>query len=147
MCPVCTVTVIAGLGISRLLGIDDLITAIWIGGLILSLSFITIDWIKKKWPKLKLKYYYFPTFILMYLFVFIPFKLNGTIGIVRNTMWGVDKIILGIIIGSAALLLGVLTDKYQRVKFKKIFFPFQKVFFPVLALIITSLIFYLITAG
>ena len=147
MCPVCTVTVIAGLGISRLLGIDDLITAIWIGGLIFSLSFFSIDWIKKKWPKFKLKYYYFPTFILMYLFVFIPFKLNGTIGIVRNTMWGVDKIILGIIIGSAALLLGVLTDKYQRVKFKKIFFPFQKVFFPVLALIITSLIFYLITAG
>ena len=145
MCPVCTVTVIAGLGISRLLGIDDLITAIWIGGLILSLSFITVNWIIKKWPKLKSKYYYFPTFVLMYLFVLIPLKLDGTIGIVRNTMWGVDKIILGITIGSAALLLGALADKYQRVKFKKIFFPYQKVVFPVLALIISSLVFYLIT--
>ena len=141
MCPVCTVTVIAGLGISRLLGIDDLVTAIWIGGLILSLSFITINWISKKWPKLKSKYYYFPTFVLMYLFVLIPLKLDGTIGIVRNTMWGVDKIILGITIGSAALLLGALVDKYQRVKFKKIFFPYQKVVFPVLALIISSLVF------
>jgi len=145
MCPVCTVTVIAGLGISRLLGIDDLITAIWIGGLILSLSFITVNWISKKWPKLKSKYYYFPTFVLMYLFVLIPLKLDGTIGIVRNTMWGVDKIILGITIGSAALLLGALADKYQRVKFKKIFFPYQKVVFPVLALVISSLVFYLIT--
>ena len=145
MCPVCTVTVIAGLGISRLLGIDDLITAIWIGGVILSLSFITVNWISKKWPKLKSKYYYFPTFVLMYLFVLIPLKLDGTIGIVRNTMWGVDKIILGITIGSAALLLGALADKYQRVKFKKIFFPYQKVVFPVLALVISSLVFYLIT--
>ena len=81
----------------------------------------------------------------MYLFVLIPLKLDGTIGIVRNTMWGIDKIILGITIGSTALLLGALADKYQRVKFKKIFFPYQKVVFPVLALVISSLVFYLIT--
>jgi hypothetical protein len=145
MCPVCTVTVIAGLGLSRLLGIDDLVTSIWIGGFILSFSFITINWISKKWPKLKSKYYYFPTIIIMYLFVLIPFKLDGTIGIIRNTLWGIDKIIFGIIIGSIALLTGALTDKYQRRKFKKIFFPFQKVVFPVFALIITSLIFFFIT--
>jgi len=145
MCPVCTVTVIAGLGISRLLGIDDLITSIWIGGLILSLSFITIDWIKKKWPKLNSKYYRFSTFILMYLFVLIPLKLNHTIGIIRNSFWGIDKIILGIIIGSIVFLAGAWADKYQRKKFKKIFFPFQKVVFPVLSLVITSLVFYFLT--
>ena len=145
MCPVCTVTVIAGLGISRLLGIDDLITSLWIGGFILSFSFITITWIGKKWPKLKSKYYYFPTFILMYLFVLVPLILNHTIGIIRNTIWGIDKIIFGITIGSIIFLIGVLADKYQRKKFKKIFFPFQKVVFPVLSLIIVSLIFYFIT--
>lgn len=145
MCPVCTVTVIAGLGISRLLGIDDLVSAIWIGGLILSLSFVTVAWIGKKWPKLKSKYYYYPTFVLMYLFVLIPFKLDGTIGIIRNTIWGIDKIIFGIFIGSVALLTGALADKYQRKKFKKIFFPFQKVIFPILALLIASLVFFFLT--
>lgn len=145
MCPVCTVTVIAGLGISRLLGIDDLITSIWIGGFILSFSFITIAWIAKKWPKLKSKYYYFLTFILMYLFVLIPFKLDHIIGIKLNTIWGMDKIVFGIIIGSIVFLAGARADKYQRGKFKKIFFPFQKVVFPVLALVVTSLIFYFIT--
>ena len=145
MCPVCTVTVIAGLGISRLLGIDDLISSIWIGGLILSLSFITINWIGKKWPRLKSKYYYYPTFVLMYLFVLIPLKLNGTIGLIRNTIWGIDKIVFGIIVGSVVFLIGALADKYQRKKFKKIFFPFQKVVFPILALIIASLIFYFVT--
>ena len=145
MCPVCAVTVIAGLGISRLLGIDDLITSIWIGGLILSLSFITIDWIKKKWPKLNPKYYRFPTFVLMYLFVLVPLKLDHIIGIYRNTIWGVDKIIFGIIVGSVALLTGAWADMYQRKKFKKIFFPFQKVVFPILALVLISLVFYFLT--
>jgi hypothetical protein len=145
MCPICTVTVIAGLGISRLLGIDDVVSAIWIGALILSLSFVTNNWIKKKWPKFQPKYYYFPTFILMYLFVLIPLKLDGTIGIIGNTILGIDKIIFGIIIGSVVLLIGGLADKYQRRKFNKIFFPFQKVVFPVALLILVSVVFYLIT--
>lgn len=145
MCPVCTVTVVAGLGLSRLLGIDDLVTSIWIGGFLLSFSFITINWIAKKWPKLNSKYYYFPTIILVYLFVLIPFKLDHVIGIKLNTIWGMDKIVFGITAGSIVFLIGVWADKYQRIKFKKIFFPFQKVVFPVLALLITSLIFFFIT--
>jgi hypothetical protein len=81
----------------------------------------------------------------MYLFVLIPLKLDHTIGIYKNTILGIDKIIFGIIIGSVALLLGSLGDKLQRRKFKKIFFPFQKVVFPVLLLIIASVIFFFLT--
>ena len=148
MCPICTVTVIAGLGISRLLGIDDIVSSIWIGGLILSLSFITIDWVHKKWPNWKFGigiYWKLIVIVLMYLFVLIPLTLDGTIGIYRNTILGIDKIIFGIVIGSLGLLAGGLLDKYQRVKFKKIFFPFQKVIFPVVALIILSVVFYYVT--
>jgi hypothetical protein len=151
MCPICTVTVVAGLGLSRLLGIDDLITSLWIGGFILSFSFITIDWIKKqKWYKRFIgttveRFTGSTVFILTYLFVLIPFKLNHTIGIARNALWGIDKIILGITIGSIVFLVGVYADKLQRKKFKKIFFPFQKVVFPVVALLATSVIFWLIT--
>jgi hypothetical protein len=145
MCPVCTVTVIAGLGISRLLGIDDTISSIWIGGLILSLSFITITWIAKKWPKFNPKYYTVPTFVLMYLFVLIPLKEGHIIGIVGNTILGIDKIVFGIFVGSITLLAGAFLDKLQRKKFPKIFFAFQKVVFPIVALIISSVIFYYIT--
>lgn len=145
MCPVCTVGVVAGLGISRLLGIDDVVSAIWIGAFVLSFSFITVDWIKKKWPKIDRRFYTVPTYVLMYLFVLIPLKLDGTIGIIGNSLWGVDKVVLGIVIGSLTLLLGGYADKYQRVKFKKIFFNFQKVIFPIVALIILSVVFYYIT--
>jgi hypothetical protein len=148
MCPICTVTVVAGLGISRLLGIDDLVSSIWIGAFILSFSFITITWIIKKWPNWKFGasiYWKLIVIVSMYLFVLIPLKLSGVIGIYRNTFLGIDKIIFGIVVGSAGLLVGAFADKYQRTKFKKIFFPFQKVIFPVVALIILSVVFYYIT--
>ena len=74
MCPVCTVTVIAGLGISRFLGIDDAVTSLWIGGFILSFSFITINWIDKKWPRLKVQRFRLPIIALMYLLVIINFQ-------------------------------------------------------------------------
>lgn len=142
MCPVCTVTVVAGLGISRLLGIDDLITSIWIGGFILSFSFITLDWINKKWPRIKISKFKVPFIALFYALTIGFLKVDGSIGIKGNKLWNLDKILLGIIIGTAAFFLGIWADKFERVKFKKIFFPFQKVVFPVLGLIIASLVFY-----
>jgi len=135
MCPVCTVTVIAGLGISRLLGIDDLVTSIWIGGFILSFSFIFYNWLIKKWPKLKATYGLYITIILMYAMALLPLAKTPTI----------SRILYGTAVGSGVFLLGVYADKIQRKKFKKIFFPFQKVIFPVLALLITSIIFFFIT--
>src|SRR3972149_8560098 len=48
MCPVCTVAVAAGIGLSRWLGVDDTITGLWIGGLIVALIWWTINWLNKK---------------------------------------------------------------------------------------------------
>lgn len=145
MCPVCTITVIAGLGISRLLGIDDAITSIWIGGFILSFSFVTINWLNKKWPKIHVSRFKIPIILAMYLLVLIPLYLNHSIGLVYNRLWGIDKILLGTIIGSTAFLAGIWADKKEREMRKKILFPFQKVVFPVLGLIISSLAFYFLT--
>jgi hypothetical protein len=160
VCPVCTVAVIAGLGISRELGVDDIVSSIWIGGLILSASFWTIDWIEKsKWREKIYKHVCkfkcgmtenqalkFWTILLMYLLVFVPLFFTHTIGLPRNTLWGIDKIILGTIIGSVMFLVGMWVDKAIR-KFhdSKQLFPFQKVVFPVLSLIISSLVFYFVT--
>lgn len=145
MCPVCTVTVIAGLGISRLLGIDDLVTSLWIGGFILSFSFVTINWINTRWPKFGAKRYTLITAILMYLLVLVPLKWNGSIGIAGNTLWGIDKILLGIGAGSIVFLIGIWADKKERKLKEKILFPYQKVVFPVLGLILASVAAYLIT--
>ena len=147
MCPVCTVTVVAGLGLSRFLGIDDVVVSIWIGALILSLSFVTYNWLSKKWPKLKNTYYLLLTIFLMYAFAIVPLWLNGSIDMKTNCLWGIDKILLGMGVGSIVFLLGAWADKKVRKVRGKQLFPYQKVVFPVLLLIIVSLIFYFITKG
>jgi hypothetical protein len=145
MCPVCTVTVIAGLGLSRLLGIDDTVISIWIGAFILSFSFITIDWIEKRWPKLGIKRFTIPTVVLMYFLVLVPLKLNNSIGLPLNRLWGIDKIILGTIIGSLLFIFGAWADKkIRKIKGKQLF-QFQKVVFPVILLVISSFVFYFLT--
>lgn len=83
----------------------------------------------------------------MYLLVLIPLKLNGAIGIARNTLWGIDKILFGTAVGSIAFLIGIWTDKkIRKVRGKQVFI-YQKVAFPILGLILTSAVFYLITNG
>jgi len=48
VCPVCTVAVGAGLGLAEYFGIDDSISGLWIGALIVSMSIWTINWLNKK---------------------------------------------------------------------------------------------------
>ncbi|PIU03715.1 hypothetical protein COT44_01735 [Candidatus Shapirobacteria bacterium CG08_land_8_20_14_0_20_39_18] len=57
-CPVCTVAVGAGVGLSRWLGINDTITGLWIGGLTVSISAWTLNWLatkNKTFPYQKIK--------------------------------------------------------------------------------------------
>ena len=48
VCPVCALAVGAGLGLSRYLGIDDAVSGIWAGALVISISFWFVDWLRKK---------------------------------------------------------------------------------------------------
>lgn len=152
VCPVCTVAVLGGLGLSRWLGIDDTISGVWIGGLILSLSFWLSDWaqkrnISKAWPvsQLKIPHLTLIAIFITYLLVFVPLQMAGITGHPFNKLWGIDKLFLGAISGSLVFLIGVAADKTQRRLKGKQFFSFQKVIFPVLALVIMSIIFAVIT--
>jgi hypothetical protein len=144
VCPICTVAVGAGLGISRVIGIDDAITGLWIGGLILSSGLWMADFIRKKgW---KVKYPEVVSVVLMFLFVIPPLYWSRMIGLPGNTILGIDKIIFGSTIGFIVFWFGVLADKWLRTKNNgKVYIYFQKVILPVLMLSITSYILYLVT--
>ncbi len=151
VCPVCTIAVGAGLGISRWLGIDDAVSGVWVGGIILSSSFWLIDWLQKKKFKSLSFYYKFQykkwlVLFLMYSLVIIPLFTSGIIGHPFNTILGIDKLIFGTAVGSAAFLAGMYLDKKVREIKGKQLFSFQKVAFPVGALIVASLILFVITS-
>lgn len=146
VCPICTVAVAGGLGLSRYLGIDDSILGVWAGGLMVSVTLWTTDWLSRKnfnWiKKIEVKLLTLLVFLFWVLTTYVPlFELN-IIGHPFNTILGIDKLIFGSILGFFAFLLGVWGDKKIREIKGKQLFNFQKVVFPVLALTILSLVLY-----
>jgi len=145
VCPVCTVAVGAGVGISRLIGIDDSITGVWIGGLIISSGLWMADFIRKKQWKIPIPEIL--SILLMLLFVIPPLYWSNMIGVTNNTLLGIVKIIFGSAIGSLIFFLGVGIDKWLRLTNNdKVYIYYQKVIVPVLLLSITSLFLYFITS-
>ena len=48
ICPICVVAIGAGLGFSRWLKIDDLVSSVWIGAFLWTLVVWTLHWMRKK---------------------------------------------------------------------------------------------------
>jgi hypothetical protein len=142
VCPICTVAVGAGLGLSRYIGIDDAISGIWIGGLILSSSLWLSDWLSKKKYLPDTQRNQTLVAIGMYILVLGPLWYTNIIGHPFNTILGIDKIIFGSIAGTLTFLAGIWADNKIREKRGKQFINFQKVIFPVIGLILVSLIIY-----
>lgn len=144
VCPVCTVAVGAGLEGARLLGVDDVITGIWAGGLTLSLFFWTAGWLKKRgvksafWQIVVPFVFYYSLLGMVYLFPSVVFG--------ANTLWGIDKFLLGAIVGTVAFYLGARWYiKIKRDNGGHAKFAFQKVVVPLSFLLIVTVIFWFIT--
>ena len=136
MCQICTLAVGAGLGLSRWLGVDDLVSGVWVGGLILSSSLWFYSWLSKKYPKLHTTFYMLLTTTSMYILSLVPLAWTGIL---------INKLVVGIVIGSLAFLLGVGTDKKVRKIKGRQLFNYQKVVFPIALLLISSLTLWIIT--
>ena len=149
VCPLCTVAVGVGVGLSRWLGIDDSITGLWIGGLIVSMITWTISWLDKK--NIRFKGIKIITILGYYLLIVVPLYFTGFLGSPQNSLLcfcGLyfDKLLLGIITGSVAFYFGASWYYYLKEKNKgRAYFPFQKVVMPVAPLIILTAIFYFLT--
>ena len=143
-CPVCVVAVGTGLEISRYLGIDDTITGLWIGALLISLSMWTLEWLNKK--NINFAGKRFLVFFAFYALTIFPLYWAKLMGQPLHTFWGIDKLLLGIILGSFVFLFGGFWHlKLKKKNDGKVHFPFQKVAVPIGLLLILSFIFYFLT--
>ena len=144
VCPVCTVAVGAGLEGMRLLGVDDVITGIWAGALTLSLFMWTAGWLKKRgvtnvWLQIVVP------FVVYYGLLAAVYALQGVeFGVA--TLWGIDKFLLGIIVGTIAFYVGARWyAKIKRDNGGHAKFAFQKVVVPLSMLVVVTVVFWLIT--
>lgn len=144
ICPLCTIAVGAGVGLAEWLGIDDTITGLWIGGLIVSLIIWTIYWLESK--NIKFKGRIILVTLAYYVIVIGPLYPMGIMGHPLNKLWGIDKLLLGTVIGSFGFLIGSLSYIYMKKhNDDRAYFPFQKVVMAIVPLIILSIVFYFIT--
>ncbi len=146
ICPVCTVAVGTGIGLSRWMGIDDSITGLWLGAFLLSISLWTIDWLDQKNIRFFLKKTL--TILVYYAIAIIPLYYTK---IVANPLafacsCAGDKLLLGIIEGTAAFFFGVKLYEFLKQRNDgRAHFPYEKVAIPVGTMIVFTVIFYLIT--
>lgn len=138
-CPVCTVAVAAGLGLSRYFKIDDLITGMWIGALMVSLTFWMFNWMKSK--KVEPRYIYPLAALALYFITILPLYYTGIIGHPKNTFLGIDRLLDGMIAGSVLFVLALVNyNTLKRKNHNHSYFPFQKIAMPVGYILIGSLL-------
>lgn len=143
ICPVCVIGVSGGVGLTRWLKIDDTITGLWIGGMTVAIIMWTIQWLDKK--NIKFPFRNALIIILSYATVIWPLRSIEVIGDEYNTIWGMDKLILTIFIGS--IVFYGFEKWYRAIRFKNggSLFRYQKVVWAWIPLIILSVFFYFMT--
>jgi len=143
-CPVCAVATAGGVGFARWLGIDDTVTGLWIGALLVSLTFWTANWLKKK--KVNFLGLTLSCGLFYLLITVVPLYFMGVMGHPWNQILGIDKLAAGMIIGG---IFFYAAEKFYLFLKKKnnnrAHFPFEKVVLPVVTLLILSGIFYFLT--
>lgn len=146
MCPICTVAVGAGIGLSRWLGIDDAITGLWVGGLTVSMITWTLNWLNGR--NYNFRYKKIIVIVGYYLLIVVPLYFMGLLANPVNSIFGgwLDKMLLGTILGSLGFWFAAnLHENLKKRNGDKSYFPFQKVAVPVGLLLLLSLIFYFLT--
>ncbi|MCL2338713.1 MAG: hypothetical protein FWC51_02030 [Proteobacteria bacterium] len=143
-CPVCTIAVGGILGLGEWLGVDAILIGIWLGALTLALAMWTANYMHKRGVKNAL--WYLLIFVVYYAMTlsvyFLPQVHFGAAGGPNNILWGMDKLLMGIIAGSLGMWLG--ERWYAQIKRKndgRAQFPFQKVIVPIGVLLVLTAVF------
>lgn len=145
ICPVCTIAVASGVELSRWLGVDDTISGIWIGGLVISVSLWLITWLKKK--NINFRWLSALILVLFYATTLLSLFLMKMIWVENcQKIWGYDKLLVGIVFGSLSFIIGHGLNLFlKKANQGKVYFPFQKVVLPILFLVVLNVVFYYIT--
>lgn len=136
-CPVCIVTVSGGMYLAQKLGIDDLLISIWISALNVAITF----WMA---PKIKIKFFRNPYLLSLSIMALalVYFQFTDQIGGVTNRVLGIDKIILGQLVGLLTMYFGNFIYAFTKEKnHHHALFPYAKVVFPVGFVTIVTLVF------
>ncbi len=145
MCPVCTVGIAAGVGLSRWLGFSDAVSGLWIGAAIFAFSIATARWLAKKAKETDFRLLFIISLAGWWILTIMPLRWTGIISADSPKILGLNDLFFGALLGvAAAKLAAVLESRIREFKNGKVVFPYQKVIIPISILVIASLALYFI---
>ena len=124
-CTLCVAGAGAGLTLSRLLGIDDSITGVWVGAVLGASSF----WLQKALGRKHKMFFSVSWGLVIYLLVFAStlwsfYKFNLIVK--HGDIFGMDKLTFGMIGGGVLFYLVDVVNDLLIKKNGKSFFPYQR---------------------
>ena len=140
-CPLCVAGAGVGLSLANSLGIDDSITGVWIGAFLGAVSFWTEAFLYKK----KIKNVLIRP--LLYLVIFAStiwsfYQFNLVNRMVQ--LFGLDKLIFGIISGGAVFYLADFVDDWVIKRAGKVFVPYQRIYVSLGSMLVLSILTYIL---
>lgn len=136
-CPLCAAGAVAGLTLSRVLGIDDSITGVWMAAFLGAMSFWTYNIVSSK-VKIKIPFVKELIYILVFVLTILSFYQFNLV-IRMGDIFGFDKLTFGMVSGGIIFYLVDRIDDYIIAKNGKVFFPYQRIAASLGSMIILSL--------
>ncbi len=141
VCPVCTIAIASGVGLCRYLGIDDLVSGLWVGGLLISMTIWLKEYLQKK--NKDFKFSFWVILLSFFLITFSPLKLMNILGHSMNKIFGIDRLLFSSVIGSILVYTSIFINNWLKKGNKgKVYFPYQKVVIPLVLLLVFSFVFF-----
>lgn len=154
-CPLCTAAAGVGIGVARWLGVDDSIVGLFLGAFIVSMGLWFNNILKK--IKVNIPFQGFLIVFASFLLTIIPLYLTGIVrnfAIVKSLpelsmlglgVFGIDKLLLGTVIGIIAISSSFSLSDYIKKRNGKVLVPYQGILFMIATLFILSEVFWIIT--
>ncbi len=146
-CPLCTAATTGLVVATRWFGVDDLIVGNFIGAAIISSAMWFDRILKNKKRKEYLKFQSSIIILSSILLTILTFYFAGILGneFEHYLLFGVDKILIGFLIGSIVTLFSFYFNNWLRNhNGGKSYFPFQVIIITLIFLFLTSYLFYLL---
>ncbi len=121
-CPLCTAAAGTGVAVTRFYGVDDAITGVWLGGFAVSGAL----WFNRVFKKKLLPMQPLLVVLATLAITIASFYFAGIISS-QGKIFGIDRLLFGMVSGTAALYLGVYASGKIRKKYGRVFFPFQSI--------------------
>jgi len=139
-CPLCVAGAGAGLSLSRVLGIDDSITGVWMAAFLGASSF----WISNSIKKTYIPYQKLIIYLAVFATTILSFYRFGLINAHNGLIYNLPKLTFGMAVGGVLFYLVDIANAQIKEKKGKVMFPYQSIVFMLGSMIVLSIGIYIL---